>query len=194
MLSALLALQLLASPQTPPPVVSGAAASPADKQPQVVTWYGLQTIIADGSAVLLTGTGFVLLSTLVDHKPGNTFTGVGIGLFFVVTPIVHLVHGNGLGALLSVGVRLLSLWGAGAVGAVVSVFRHGLFTGQTHNEEIYIALVAGQVLAGVIDAQRIAFEPTPTDWLPGLFASTLRLAPFASSVRGAPVAGLAAQF
>jgi len=55
MLSALLALQLLASSQTAPAVTSDPAAPPVAKQPQVVTWYGLQTLIADGTATVLTG-------------------------------------------------------------------------------------------------------------------------------------------
>lgn len=191
MLSTLLALQLLASPQAPPPLVSDAPAPPpAAKPPQAVTWYGLQTIISDGSAVLLTGTGFVLLNALTNDGPGNVFTVAGIGLFFLGSTTVHLVHGNVLGALLSLGLRLVELCSFAAAGAVLAFVRNS----TSPYGDIEIAVIVGQLLAGAIDATRFAFEPTPTSLLPGFSASSLRLAPFAGSVRGAPVAGLAGVF
>src|SRR6185295_968164 len=88
MLSTLLALHLLASAQiTPPPPPAEPTTLPATTP--APTWYGWQTLIADGAVILVTGTGFIL-ATNGYAKPGNSIAGAGGGSYVIPAPIVHL--------------------------------------------------------------------------------------------------------
>src|SRR6185503_15961715 len=97
-LSTALAFHLLAASQVaePPPVPNALPTA---------TWYGWQTVIADGAAALLVGIGVIFRLTTTTGAPGNGFIGVGIGLYLVGAPTVHGAWGNGWGLLGSLGVR-----------------------------------------------------------------------------------------
>lgn len=179
MLSTLLALHLLAASQAPEPLIPNTTPDSP--------WYGWQTLIVDGSAALLVATGTYFRLTTTTGAPGNGFLGVGIGLYMVGAPTVHGVHGNGWGVLGSIGIRVLGAVGGVGVGGIASLFTRGA--------EPWVAPVigtaAGAAFASFFDAQRFAWQPTPAT---ATSTTSLGWAPFAGTVRGAPMAGVAGAF
>ena len=95
-----------AQPPPPPP--------PKEKKKQEKEWYGWQTLAADAGA-------FVLMGACQATKVYSIFD-VGLGAYFLGPPIVHIVHGNAGQAFGSLGLRLVTPWVTGAIGAVVGVF------------------------------------------------------------------------
>ncbi|HYV46544.1 MAG TPA: hypothetical protein VFA20_16880 [Myxococcaceae bacterium] len=190
MLSTLLALHLLASAQiTPPPPPAEPTTLPATTP--APTWYGWQTLIADGAVILVTGTGFIL-ATNGYAKPGNSIAGAGGGSYVIPAPIVHLVHGNVWGALGSFGLKVLFGMGGMLLGVVLDVARHGL-SSTYHLGELGVGLTVMMTLGAIVDAQRLAWEPTPAN-PPASKTPLVRMTPFMGVARGAPMAGLTGIF
>lgn len=62
-------------------------------------WYGYQIMLSDLGSLAFVGIGA--------QQEGSALTLVGAGAFVAVPPLIHLAHGRGKGALLSLGMRAI---------------------------------------------------------------------------------------
>lgn len=187
--------------QAQPTPAPAAEPAPAPKeQPRYErTWYGYQTLIADGISVGLLVAG-------VSAKSGG-LVAAGYTGFVLGTPIVHMVHGNigpGFG---SIGLRLLlPVIGLG-VGAIVGVISGGTSGsgaferfGSGANGAVNGAVVGGLIGAGgsaLIDAAGFAYAKERVDDHPITLAPrprTFTLAPSFNVQRHYASLGVAGQF
>jgi hypothetical protein len=128
-----------------------------DEQPLVDSWYGWQTLIADGTVALL---GLVALPIGYELQPLAEAIGVtALGTYVLAAPIVHFVHGNVARGFGSLGLRAVLPLAFGAIGAKVESCVPGQwFCGLSG------ALVGGAigvVSAAIIDGAVLAREKVP---------------------------------
>ncbi len=104
-----------AQPAPPPTAAPPPSPPPKKKESKPEKeWYGWQTLAVDAGAFALMGAGQAT-------KVYSIFD-VGLGAYFLGPPVVHVVHGNVGQAFGSVGLRLVTPWITGAIGAVIGVF------------------------------------------------------------------------
>jgi hypothetical protein len=125
----------------PPPRDDASRAGHVD---MATRWYGWQTLLSDGLAVVATP----LLPPL------------GIGLYFLGAPTVHLAHVNGWGILGSLGVRIVAPTIGYFIGAAAAEGCTGLLCEVEGGA--WGALV-GAGIAAVVDAAFIAREQVPVE-------------------------------
>jgi hypothetical protein len=128
-----------------------------DEQPLVESWYGWQTLIADGTVALL---GLVALPIGYEFQPLAEAIGVtALGTYVLAAPVVHFVHGNVARGFGSLGLRVVLPLAFGAIGAKVeSCVPDQWFCGLSG------ALVGGAigvVSAAIIDGAVLARETVP---------------------------------
>ncbi|HYV45598.1 MAG TPA: hypothetical protein VFA20_12090 [Myxococcaceae bacterium] len=176
------------SPEQPPPALATGSSS------AILGWYGWQTLALDVPALALSGAGFSLASQ--GNLVGGRLVAGGIALYALGPPLVHLFHGRGwvgagdLG--LRVGIALLGGLVGGLMGAFFDLIQLNIsLTGLGAGAGLGVS--AGALGMVALDAAAFAWMPAPAASPPAATAS-LRWAPFASSVRGTPVAGLAGVF
>lgn len=171
--------------------------TPGDAAAAAGSWYGWQTLAADGVGL---GVGLGLLwnasnrGTLTDTTGAGAALVVAAGLYTVGLlgpPIVHLVHGQWLTALGDLGIRLMwpILW------VVASVMNNCAATsGLTGCAEASVApgLLAGVLSVAAFDAMGLAWEP-PQAGAPS-HEATAAWAPLVQVRSGATVVGVAAAF
>lgn len=170
--------------------------SPPRERSPVKVWYGLPILAIDVSAVAIAHVG------LFAKAPALIY--IGGGAYLVGGPIVHIVHGSGLRALGSFGLRAALPTGLGLLGALVG---YELFGGSNNNNTDgygplvglvlggYAGGMSGIVAASSIDIAALANEEVATP--PPQGGWTLR--PNTSFVRDAqnartPVLGVAGSF
>jgi hypothetical protein len=151
----------------------------------VSSWYGWQTLTADGAGVLLLAVG------AAKNVPQLGY--MGVTTYLVGAPIVHIAHahvGRGFGSL---GLRIGAPIAGFATGFVVvsrseghAMSWGGLFGGM-------LGMLVGMSAAVVIDGAALSYErrlapkTAPTQ---GAFSAT----PVAFAVRGGGVGGIAGTF
>lgn len=176
------------SPEQPAPAPATGSSSATPE------WYGWETLALDVPALALSWTGFGLSSQ--GNIVGGRLAAGGIPLYIFGPPLVHLFHGRGWTGAgdfgLRVGVALLGGFVGGLLGALFDLvqFRvslNGLVAGTV------LGASAGAVTLVAVDALAFAWMPAPATSPPSATTS-LRWAPFATSVRGTPVTGLAGVF
>jgi len=130
---------------------------PAAAVPEPERWYGYQTLLVDAGALTLLVAGIA-----ADDQSARTAIGVGAGAVYVVGgPLVHGLHGRGLAAVGSFGLRAgLPLLG-GLVGALL-----GDLAPYDDGDEVVRGTVVGAlggIAAGVaLDATLLGWERVPT--------------------------------
>lgn len=128
------------------------------KAPPDEEWYGGQTLLVDGSALVLTVGG-----------QGSQVTVLGLTTAFLGTPIVHVVHGEFLSGLGSLALR----GGLPIAGGLALASRESC--GGEHDMSCGLGGFVGGALLGYIgaaciDAFVLAYEskdtaPPPSTWL-----------------------------
>lgn len=142
------------------PVVAGAHVAaghvaagqvPADSRPKmapfvVKRWYGWQPLVADGAT-------FTAASAF--RSPGILFVGYAVG-----APTIHLLHGQPVRAVKSLGIRLAIPAAAALVGCAASdaMLRDKL--AHPCVEGASFGLLAGMATAIAIDASTLSFDPS----------------------------------
>ncbi len=140
-----------------------AAAPPSLAPSQPESWYGYQTLLVDGIALVALPAGIAL--TVNEAKgdnaaiPGLAVTGLGATSYLFGAPIVHWAHGRvGIG-FLSLGLRILAPvagLGLGAVGSQI--------TNDSKNQDgIPVGAGLGALAAIVIDAAVLSWEKPDAD-------------------------------
>jgi hypothetical protein len=159
-----------------------AIASPARAEEAAqtkTTWYGWQTLIADGGAVA---------ATLVTGNAVVFAGGITLG-----APIVHWAHGNVLNGFASLGVR---------VGApVLTTFAAALLlngsetsSGHENVEALSIGVLGGCLFASLFDAAVLARDTKTVAPERPTAASPLRVEPRVGLNRGGASAGVGGTF
>jgi hypothetical protein len=107
-------------------------------------WYGWQTLLSDGLAVVATPLAPPL----------------GIGMYLLGGPIVHIVHLEGFNVLKSLGVRVITPVVGGLVGVAAASGCTGLLC---ELEGAGWGVVIGAGIAVVVDAALISWEKVPAE-------------------------------
>jgi len=122
----------------------------ADDAPTVTrTWYGWQTLVADGGTLAAT---FVLAATAPSDAALAPLTF--IAGYTLAAPIVHFAHGNALRGLASIGVRLVTP-------SLATLAGHAIDGEQVKgywNDGASIGLLGGMFAASVVDATFLAWD------------------------------------
>ncbi|HEY5452510.1 MAG TPA: hypothetical protein VIQ54_27325 [Polyangia bacterium] len=144
--------------QVEAPAPAGQVYAPAKPETPQTTWYGWQTLIADGAAAGLLG--LTLLSS--DGNGANVLGTLSFGTYLLGGPIVHWSHGHGWTGFGSLAARV----GLPLGGALVGVLIGAAACGSSEDEFIpcpvafgAVGLLGGMVAAPVVDATIIAREP-----------------------------------
>ena len=144
--------------QVEAPAPAGQVYAPAKPEKPQTTWYGWQTLIADGAAAGLLG--LTILSS--DGNAANVLGTLSFGTYLLGGPIVHWSHGHGWTGFGSLAARV----GFPLGGALVGVLIGAAACGSSEDEFIpcpvafgAVGLLAGMVAAPVVDATIIAREP-----------------------------------
>ena len=144
--------------QVEAPAPAGQVYAPAKPETPQTTWYGWQTLIADGAAAGLLG--LTLLSS--DGNAANVLGTLSFGTYLLGGPIVHWSHGHGWTGFGSLAARV----GLPLGGALVGVLIGAAACGSSEDEFVpcpvafgAVGLLAGMVAAPVVDATIIAREP-----------------------------------
>ena len=140
------------------PAPAGQVYAPAKPEKPQTTWYGWQTLIADGAAAGLLG--LTILSS--DGNAANVLGTLSFGTYLLGGPIVHWSHGHGWTGFGSLAARV----GFPLGGALVGVLIGAAACGSSEDEFIpcpvafgAVGLLGGMVAAPVVDAAIIAREP-----------------------------------
>src|SRR6185436_9631485 len=140
------------------PAPAGQVYAPAKPEKPQTTWYGRQTLIADGAAAGLLG--LTILSS--DGNAANVLGTLSFGTYLLGGPIVHWSHGHGWTGFGSLAARV----GFPLGGALVGVLIGAAACGSSEDEFIpcpvafgAVGLLGGMVAAPVVDATIIAREP-----------------------------------
>ena len=144
--------------QVEAPAPAGQVYAPAKPATPQMTWYGWQTLIADGAAAGLLG-----LTLLSSDGGGAELLGTASFVTYLVGgPIVHWSHGHGWTGFGSLAARV----GFPLGGALVGVLIGAAACGSSEDEFIpcpvafgAVGLLGGMVAAPVVDAAIIAREP-----------------------------------
>ncbi len=151
------------------------AAGPVDSRPKmapfvVKRWYGWQPLVADGAA-------FTAASAF--RSPGILFVGYAIG-----APTIHLLHGQPVRAVKSLGIRLAIPAAAALVGCAASdaVLRDKL--AHPCAEGASFGLLAGMATAIAIDASTLSFDPARAKDVASSKRTTTALLPGVAFVSG----------
>jgi len=132
---------------------------PAKPETPRITWYGWQTLIADGAAVGLLW--LALVSS--DGSAGNILGTASFMTYLLGGPIVHWAHGHGGKGWASVGLRVGLPIGGAIAGALIGRAACG-----SEGEGDFVpcpvvygalGLVGGMAAAPIVDATVIAREP-----------------------------------
>jgi hypothetical protein len=127
-------------------------------EPAPTIWYGWQTLLADGASVGIAAAGAAAGSGAVAL--------VGLGGYVAGAPIVHVAHGQGWRAALSLGGRLLLPIGVGAFAGAVTTPKpcdpHGFGPCLNQLDAPLTGALVGMVLASGLDAFLNAYEPAET--------------------------------
>lgn len=179
-----------AAPRATPVVV---AAAPTTE----TSWYGWQTLIADGAALTLAG------ATLAASRTDLVSTGLGLtslGAYALGAPIVHFAHGNAGRGFASLGIRtaapIVSGVATGLLGVVLECAagcggEWGGAAGMLIGGAAGVAV--GVVGSVVVDAAVLAREDVPVE---KPREQSLRVVPNAGydPKRGAATFGLSGSF
>lgn len=145
-----------APPAAPPP--------PPPARREGAVWYGWQTLITDGAAVLTTPAVPLL----------------GVGAYVLGAPLVHALHGRGWTALGSLGLRV----GAPVTGGFVAYAVQGKCSGEFCAVWPLLGAGVGVVSAMALDAAVLARKPRePADEKPARAATAPRITPSAAPRR-----------
>jgi hypothetical protein len=141
----------------PPPPPYGAADKPAPKYEK--TWYGWQTLIADGAAIAMYEGGRA--STTAPLKTA------GIMTFFLGTPILHMIHGNVGAGFGSAGLRF-ALPGLGAlVGLFAGIASSNASSADARFDDaadaVAVGVLVGAIGCALIDAGAVAYAKERVD-------------------------------
>jgi len=144
--------------QVEAPAPAGQVYAPAKPETPQTTWYGWQTLIADGAAAGLLG--LTLLSS--DGNAANVLGTLSFGTYLLGGPIVHWSHGHGWTGFGSLAARV----GFPLGGALVGVLIGAAACGSSEDEFIpcpvafgAVGLLGGMVAAPIVDAAVLAREP-----------------------------------
>lgn len=157
-----------------------AAAAAAANAPEP-SWYGWQVLVLDGGTA-----GLLALTAAVGPRSGPPGVGLLVaclGLSVFGGPYVHAQHGRTPQALIDVALRVLIPVATYALAAATGA----LGSGWSQLTNAPYALAVGFAIASAVDAFGLAWEPPPA-------RASLSWAPFISSARGAPVAGMDVRF
>jgi hypothetical protein len=149
-------------------------------------WYGWQTLLSDGISISLVLAGTAIASESRRSEETGAWVGVGGFLsFLAVPPIIHLGHGNGGAAGVSIGLRL---------GATALLFLGVVECGNSNRrcDDGYGAVAVigalGYPVAVIVDAAMANEDAKPDD------SARLRIAPWVTAVKGGGAAGLRGSF
>ena len=126
---------------------------PAEEAPQTERiWYGWQTLVCD----------FVAISVVVIGSDEVAPVVVGLSLFGVASPIVHVVHQNYENGFISFGIRgaSIGLFFLGGYLIAGSIFDGGARSVPIGVTSIILSLT-GALAAVLTDATLLAFETKP---------------------------------
>lgn len=143
--------QPIAEPLQPTPALRPAACTtPRAERRDTTNWYGWQTLLTDGAALM-----FLLALGASDRGAEDTFASASVGTYLLGGPVVHAAHGNWGRAAGSLGLRA----GAPVVGVAL-----GLELEDCHGEDFCGfrgALIGGSIglaAAVAIDSAALARE------------------------------------
>jgi hypothetical protein len=188
MSAAILALQLLAT--APAFDARAPARLPSIEEPpdpNEPTWYGWQPILADATAACFLGGAFWTSSQHGLQVGTVTLVVGGIGIYLFGGPGLHLARQRPNAALVDVGMRVGFPLGGLLGGALLAL-------ASQQSGWVAVGFGAGVLSAILTDAVGLSWEPGAAGTAPSTTSATVRWAPFASAVRGSPVAGLAGTF
>jgi hypothetical protein len=113
-------------------------------------WYGWQTLTADAAAASL----FALIVGLdvAGKSAQGPVAGVGLGVYLLGAPAIHVAHRRVGAGLASLGIRLV----APAIGAIVGSSFNSRYS-ET-GDQLVLGLFAGIVVASALDATLLARE------------------------------------
>lgn len=148
-------------------------------------WYGWQTLLSDGLSVTAFISGIVVANDSRRSEEIGVGIGVGGGLaFLIVPPVIHLAHGQGRNAGVSIALRLGSTALLGLAALECTSNRR---CDEGWDVLAFIAAV-GYPVAVIVDAA-IANEDVPAEE-----EAHLKLAPWISPIRGGAALGLGGMF
>lgn len=180
MSAAVLVLQLLVAA----PALDARAPAP---DPNAPAWYGWEPLLADATAACFLG-GALWTNSQRDLQAATAALVLGgIGIYLFGGPALHLARERPGMALVDLGLRVGLPLGGLMAGAVLALLaqQSGL---------VAVGFGAGILSAIVADIAVVSWDPAEGAAPQTAASAPVRWAPFASAVRGAPVAGLAARF
>lgn len=128
-----------------------------EDQPMVQSWYGWQTLIADGTAALL---GLVAVPLGPEYQPVAVTLGItAASTYLFAAPIVHFVHGNVGRGFGSLALRAALPIGFGVIGAKAESCVEGQWFCGLAGAVVGGAI--GVVSAAIIDGVLLAQETVP---------------------------------
>jgi len=140
------------------PVPSAQVYAPAKPEQPQTTWYGWQTLLADGAAAGLVG--LAILSP--DGNGANVLGTASFVTYLVGGPIIHWAHGHGAKGWGSLGLRVGLPLGGTLAGFLVGKAVCGDSNGDFIDCPVVygaLGLLGGMVAAPVVDATIVAREP-----------------------------------
>ena len=159
------------------------------RQDVQMSWYGYQTLVADGASVVSFVTGLALIQRTQMQPLGAGLATAGFFSYFLAAPTVHLVHGEVGRAFGDLAIRIGApvLFGAMGllVGAATSRPPRGQYAGLAGLVGGFATGLVGPI---VIDASVLAYEKKP------VVDAKLRLLPTAAITPTGLTGGLSGQF
>jgi hypothetical protein len=161
-------------------VLFSASPSRAEDEPLTTktTWYGWQTLIADGGT---------LAATIVTGHPLVFAGGYTLG-----APIIHWAHGNVGTGFASLGIRIVAPVVTGFAAAALA--QPDVPTGRENVQALGIGFLAGGLFASVFDAAFLARSTTTIAPQRPSNAATWRVEPRVSVAPGGASAGVGGVF
>ena len=161
-------------------------APPDANDPNAITWYGWEPLVADATGTALFFGGLALGNNQSLVAAEITLSIAGICVYVGGGPLLHWARGRSKTALIDLGLRV-----GLPVGGVLAGLALG---GLTGGSGIFIPFffVLGLVAAVVTDLVGLSWDSPEDRPEPGPMA--LRWAPFIGAARGSPVAGVAGTF
>lgn len=160
---------------SPPPSAAGTPGPPANKPwreameretpkspeptPKERIYYGWQTLLVDGL-----GIGLIVFAAGANE---SDVALIGVGVLTIGGPLLHFVHENTQGGLISLGIRALSL-GLFVLGGFIAA--NTIFDDNSSDDDtealvggaLVIVGLGGEITAVVVDASVLAFVPAKT--------------------------------
>lgn len=145
---------VIAQTSTATSALPGAYVLPAEGA-RTVTWYGWETLSFDASL----GVALLATAAVLAHQESNDLWLIPVGLpYIAATPIVHAVHDNLLGTLISGAIRLIV---PASTFAIIRATCEGRFCRDSkigNQAALWSGFALSLFLAPLVDAALFAWE------------------------------------